>query len=195
MTRTGVIAIALLLPPKANAQPPSEPQIASDPEHPTVVGKELASSDVEQEPRRHRGHFPQGWFLPVGLSVAGAAHPTSPTALAVGAEASVVAFPVAEGNWVGAYVDAVHELDNDLTRVSIGPEFGFVLIGVDGGFVVQRSERGTHYGGAVRPMLSFSFLTVYGRWGWLSDDERFREIGVLLKFPIHLVDADFTSGG
>jgi hypothetical protein len=191
--RIAVVASLLLLPARADADPRPALEIASDPEQPTVVGNELASLEREREPRHHRGHFPQGWFLPVGLTAAGTAHPKLPTASTIGGEASVVAFPVGDGNWIGGYVDVVHELGNDLTRISVGPEMGFTLVGVDGGLVIQHSERGTRYGGAVRPMLSFSFLTVYGRWGWLADDERFREIGLLLKFPIHLADADFSG--
>jgi hypothetical protein len=175
--------------------------IATDPSAPSdgapAEGASVAAEEPEPEPDYHprrRGHFPSGWFLPVGLTLAGSAHPSAPTSFAFGAEVSAVAFPVGEGNWVGGYADVVHETKNELTRASLGLEMGYTFVGVDGGVALQTSAAGTHWGGVVRPMLTTGFITFYGRWGWFAGEgERFREIGVLLKFPIHLAEADWNE--
>jgi len=171
--------------------PPQELQIAVDPEHPEVVQYSGGRAMPDHYPSpRHRGHFPEGLFLPVGFGVASASHPSSATSLDLGLEASVVVFPIGPGNWVGAYTDLYHETKNELTRASLGLEAGWAFIGVDGGVVMQSSDRGTHWGGVVRPMLTMTFITFFTRWGWLKDDERFLEIGALFKFPIHLSELD-----
>ncbi|MBK9001790.1 MAG: hypothetical protein IPM35_39205 [Myxococcales bacterium] len=174
------------------AAPDRPLEIAEDPEQPTQVGYHGGDAPPPSHPHR-RGHFPEGLFLPVGLGVAGAAHPNLPTALSFGAEASVVAFPVGHGNWVGAYSDLYLEPKNELTRASLGLEAGFIFIGVDGGLLMQASENGTHWGGVVRPMFTLGFLSVFARWGWLKGDEDFREIGCLVKFPIHLMELDLDE--
>lgn len=188
--RQGGLAFGLLASATrvAAAEPASELQIATDPDRPAIVGYEQSTPEPELRHHRH-GHFPEGVFLPLGASVAAASHPSSPTALALGAEASVVAFPVGPAMWAGGYADLLYEFRNDRTRASFGPELGFTLIGVDGGVVVQSSANGTHWGGVVRPMLTIGLLSVFARFGWLEDDERFVEIGALAKFPIQLHDS------
>lgn len=171
---------------------PAPLEIASDPERPTDVGRPSGPAERVSEPRR-RGHFPEGLFLPVGFSVASASHPSTPSSLALGAEASLALFPFGHGNWAGVYTDVIHETKNELTRWSFGLEAGFVLVGVDGGVVMQVSDAGKAWGGVVRPMLTLAFVTLYGRFGFMKDAEDFREIGALFKFPIHLMDVDFDE--
>jgi hypothetical protein len=189
--RLSLIVLTLSWAAAARADPERPLEIAEDPREPTQVG--YTPNEPPPAHPRHRGHFPEGLFLPVGFGVAGAAHPNAPTALSLGLEASVVVFPVGHGNWIGAYTDLYHEPKNELTRASLGVESGFTFIGVDGGLVMQASENGTHWGGVVRPMFTLGFLSLYARWGWLKGDEDFREIGCLLKFPIHLMELDLNE--
>jgi len=173
-------------------EPKPELQIATgeNGEAPAMAGGDDGSPPPGYVPPRHRGHFPEGLFLPVGMSFAGAAHPRSDSSFALGAETSLVLFPVGEGYWAGGYGDVVYETTNELTRTSLGLEFGFTFIGIDGGVVAQFGNGETHWGGVIRPMLSASLLTFYGRWGFFAHADDFREVGVLLKLPIHLVDSE-----
>ncbi len=132
-----------------------------------------------------------GWFAPVGMNIGGASHPTSSTGVLIGAEASVVYFPLPEGTWAGGYVDALYDSGSKKARMSIGPEFGMAFVGIDGGLVIQPGAGKMDLGYQARVLLTFGLFAVYGRWGKLPGlevDSTFREIGVLLKFPILLRD-------
>jgi len=132
-----------------------------------------------------------GWFLPVGFTVAGAAHPAADTGLVAGVEGSLAYFPLDYGTWAGGYVDAVYDTGTKRARFSIGPEFGFTFIGFDGGLVVQPGPDRTAIGYQGRVLLTMGLLSFYARWGKLPSldvDATYREIGVLVKWPILLRD-------
>jgi hypothetical protein len=152
------------------------------------------SENAEPEstaPRHHRGHVPEGWFLPVGVNIGGAVHPSADLGYLFGVEGSLVYFPLPHATWGGGYVDAVYDTGTKHARFSVGPEFGFTFIGLDGGLVVQPGTERTAIGFQGRVLLTLGVVSVYARWGKLPAldvDATFREIGILLKFPILLRD-------
>jgi hypothetical protein len=91
-------------------------------------------------------------------------------------------------SWFGGYADAVWLSARDRVRLGVGPELGFLMFGVDGGPLIEIDERGARGGIAVRPLLSFVFVHVYARFGRTFGDRgsTFREVGMLLKYPIDL---------
>jgi hypothetical protein len=91
--------------------------------------------------------------------------------------------------WVGGYVDAVRDFKTDTTRISLGPEFGAHLFGLDGGLLLEQGDQ-TRTGVTVRAALTLAAVAVYGRYGRYFDDQPerdFIEIGLLLKLP-HAID-------
>lgn len=85
--------------------------------------------------------------------------------------------------WYGAYVDVIHDYGADQTRASIGPELGFMMVGVDGGLLVQLSDD-RRVGFTMRPVVTFGVLTVYARHNRFADsmpDNKTWEAGVLIK--------------
>jgi hypothetical protein len=126
---------------------------------------------------------PQGLYLPVGINVGYAAHP-SPGAV-VGPEVSIVQFDN-ELHWFGAYADALWDTGWSVGRASIGPEVGVGMLGVDSGFMMQLDHGKATPGFVARPVLTVGWVAIYGRWGYLFDaHEAFGEIGLLVKYPVH----------
>jgi hypothetical protein len=125
----------------------------------------------------------------------GSAAGQGPATFLVGAELSI-----AKGTegfaWLGAYADTVWLPDRDRVRLSMGPEFGFLMFGVDGGPVFELDERGSRGGIQVRPLLSFVWAHIYARFGRTYGDHGsdFREFGLLLKYPIDLKELSRTIG-
>jgi hypothetical protein len=90
--------------------------------------------------------------------------------------------------WVGIYGDVLRDTGSDTTRISIGPELGRELIGVDGGLLVQLGDQ-RRWGFTVRPCLTVGLVALYGRWGHLVDDEPRQDVvetGILVKLPLRL---------
>ena len=145
-------------------------------------------------PSRAEWSEPLGPLLLPGVNV-GSAAGQGPATFLVGAELSI-----AKGTegfaWFGAYADAVWLPDRDRVRFDMGPEFGFLMFGVDGGPVLEIDERGSRGGIQVRPLLSFVFVHFYARFGRTYGDHGsdFRELGLLLKYPIDLKELSRTIG-
>jgi hypothetical protein len=70
----------------------------------------------------------------------------------------------------------------------MGPEFGFLIFGVDGGPMFEVDERGSRGGVQVRPLLSFVYVHFGARFGRTFGEHgsNFQELGLLLKYPINL---------
>lgn len=129
--------------------------------------------------------------MPVGVNLGGVSHRQGQSGAVLGAEASVVLFPVGEGDWSGFYADSVYDTSDHRVRMSTGLEVGIGFLGVDGGPLLQLGGGPVHFGLQIRPMLSFGVLDLYDRWGVVygkKQHDNFHEIGVLLKFPIQVVD-------
>lgn len=83
--------------------------------------------------------------------------------------------------WAGLYTDVARDFAIDATRFTIGPEIGYSIVGLDGGFVHQFGDAAVS-GYAIRPVVTIGFATAYFRHERFSDGTT-NEFGVLLKFP------------
>ena len=86
--------------------------------------------------------------------------------------------------WGGLYADVTRDFAADFTRMSIGPELGFTMLGVDGGLLAQLGDD-NRFGWTVRPVLTIGVISLYWRHGQFRDEmpnASFNEIGVLLKW-------------
>jgi Zn-dependent M28 family amino/carboxypeptidase len=125
---------------------------------------------------------PSGLYLPMGITT-GASFGASVNAY-VGAEASAV-YLWRTLFWLGAYVDVNRALGASAWRVGAGPELGYKLLGLDGGYVEERSGARRRRGGAVRAVLGGAPVALVCRGGALGGDF-FMEVGLLLKWPFAL---------
>lgn len=132
--------------------------------------------------------FQPGLYLPVGMNIGTSLHRDLPPGVLVGGEISLTDWDdVLPRGWVGGYVDALWDSGAGALRASVGPELGWRFFGVDLGYVFQASPQGVHHGLAVRPVLTFGFFAIEGRYGHLFGEVRgadFFEVGVLIKVPI-----------
>lgn len=136
--------------------------------------------------------LPSGWVLPVGVNLGAARGSNAARGIVVGPEISVVNFEDKHrGFWFGAYADALYDTGASQLRLSIGPEAGWALLGVDGGLVLGAGNGGTHAGVTMRGLLTLGVLAGYVRGGAIFDDKHtsFAEFGVLLKIPYPLTDS------
>ena len=85
-------------------------------------------------------------------------------------------------SWFGAYVDVLRDFGVDEFRGSVGPEFGFGPIGVDGGLLVSRDSNDTDLGWTARALITSGIVGVYGRYLKFPGEPRSGEFGVLLKY-------------
>lgn len=88
--------------------------------------------------------------------------------------------------WYGVYGDAIYHSGAEALRMTIGPEVGLFLLGVDGGLLVEKQHTETRFGFAVRALFSAAVLTPYLRYGHVLTGEghRYFESGVLFKLPM-----------
>jgi len=132
--------------------------------------------------------FPEAWYLPIGVT-AGAVARHGGSGGVLGAEASVARFPI-ENDWFGGgYVDALYDFGNRRTRLSLGPEIGYRLFGLDGGLAAQTGGGRTDLGWYGRGFFTLGVFSIYARTGSFPgapDPRAFLEGGVLLKWPIQL---------
>nr|HEX4313353.1 hypothetical protein [Kofleriaceae bacterium] len=95
--------------------------------------------------------------------------------------------------WLGAYIDGVYDTHGNVVRISLGPEVGWEMFGLDGGFLVR--EQGGHVspGFAVRGVLTFGYVQLYVR----GESARTGEAGLLLKWPfaVHARDRVRSPNG
>ncbi len=128
---------------------------------------------------------PKGVFLPTGINLGGSIDRIGGSGFVLGGETSVVAH---DGNWLwyGGYLDANHDFGASETRLSIGPELGYTVLGLDGGYMLLLDGGAAKHALVVRPVLTLGILSGYFRSGWLLDGQGdwFGEAGVLLKYPI-----------
>lgn len=149
-----------------------------------VVAAALVARPAGAEPRPYL----TGWYAPAGVVIGASQHPAQSNGLVLGVEQSLVhqRGPRA-GWWGGLYADLLRDFGSSTTRFSAGPELGYGLIGVDGGFVTflqGSADRGVQG----RLLFSLGVLSLYGRAGWLPTGAHpsFTEVGLLIKWPISL---------
>jgi hypothetical protein len=143
------------------------------------------SAFADAMPKMH-----DSWFLPFGLSTAYALHKYSSNGFAGGLELSVVHND--DFFWQGAYADVVRDFENEHTRLSLGPEIGVMVLGIDGGYLLDTGKGTTRHGFCVRPMFSLGIMMLYGRVDQLlgAEHETIGEIGLLFKYPVLLHEGE-----
>ncbi|HTE54905.1 MAG TPA: hypothetical protein VK698_28825 [Kofleriaceae bacterium] len=129
------------------------------------------------------------WYLVSGVNV-GSVIEEAVADFMLGAEVSAARL-FRRGNWYGVYADGLRDFRRDTTRLSLGVEGGYSMVGVDLGPVMELGGDETRFGMRGRLVLTGAWLTVYGgpviRFGDVGDEERFTgEIGILVKVPIPL---------
>lgn len=91
--------------------------------------------------------------------------------------------------FVGGYVDTAFDFSSESARISLGPEIGYSLFGVDGGYVLSIGYEGqVDHGVTVRLFVTCGYFVAYGRVGHLfgGAGHTWSEWGFLLKLPIRL---------
>lgn len=147
-----------------------------------VVPGVADASDEVQEP-------PRGWYLLVGGPIAFTNTTAAPALVAVGAEASLACWACTGApTWAGGYADIVHDFGAEQTRISVGPELGLLIFGIDGGLLAAVERDATSLGLVGRITLSAAILHLYFRGGGTFGDHGFGyiEAGLLWKAPFLL---------
>ena len=160
------------------------PMLASD-------GSPSADDPMSAPPVRPHHWNPWGFFALVGGNLSATLRPGQPGGGAnLGLEASS-GYSWDTGYWFGGYADLVRTLGADTTRISVGPEFGYLFFGLDGGYLVEWGEQiPRHDGINIRLSLGIGVCSFYIRSIWLFEVEPrlFVESGFVLKVPLHLID-------
>ncbi len=106
----------------------------------------------------------------------------------VGGEMSLVWLK--EGLWGGLYADGLYDFGHSAATVSVGPEIGYALFGLDGGvafrFGRDGEEDSPEIGYHARALLGMGGFALFGRYGiWPNSQtaEHVVQIGLLLKMP------------
>ncbi len=144
-------------------------------------------------------------FVAAGPLVGGSIH-EGPNGLLLGGELSAGWLRTNPPNdetapfWLGVYADGLHDGGSDTGRVSIGPELGYFIFGVDGGVVRETGGAGrSGFSGRVtlsipvtwndrakHPRLS-TVTTVslyFRRVIWRGESAGHGEIGLLVKWAL-----------
>jgi hypothetical protein len=134
-----------------------------------------------------------GWFVLPGVNLSASKVDHKPAGPVAGSE---VSFAHLRGDtWLGGYLDAVGDFQSERFRLSIGPELGANIAGVDGGFLAEVGRGGPRYGYTYRVMLTCGYVTFYLRDGeFPKDHASYYELGALLKVPMRLF-RDLTPSG
>lgn len=126
---------------------------------------------------------PAGLYFPVGLSTG--ASLGNGAGFYLGGETSAV-YLSRSLFWLGGYADAKRDFGGGAWRVSAGPEIGYGVAGVDGGYLVEYAGGKQRQGFAGRAVVGVSAVSLACRVGALGSD-LFAEIGLLLKWPFAIV--------
>ena len=87
-------------------------------------------------------------------------------------------------NYTGLVVDALFDWKRDAMRMMIGPEIGWAPIGIDGGYLLDRTGGVTRHGGAVRLFLSMGIAAIFVRYGNIKGAPDFVDWGMMIKIPL-----------
>jgi hypothetical protein len=150
----------------------------------------LAGSTTARDARAWGESRLRGVYAPAGLVLGASQHPQQKNGLILGGEQSLVFYAgTKRDTWIGLYADFLRDLGPGRTRLGLGPELGWGILGFDGGFVAEFGGRRTFTGIEARVLVTFSVLAVFGRTGHLfggAPEPAFFETGLLLKFPFAL---------
>lgn len=132
------------------------------------------------------GPWLTGWYAPSHLTLGMSIHPEHSNGMIVGLQQSLVYQIGPRANWWGGISgEILHDFGPSWTRASLGPEVGYGVIGLDTGFFTLRRDHKLEAGVQGRVILTIGILEVFGRWGEVMGEERFRfgEIGLGLGWP------------
>lgn len=150
------------------------------------------ASEVAEKERSRTWDTWQIW-APVGGTLGASFNPKKlDNGVVLGGEGSI-AFVNHDFLWAGGYVDAVHDFGANATRITIGPELGLLIFGVDGGLVLSTRD-GVHAGMCGRLLMTVGALAAYARVGTVFSSPQegtYGELGILVKIPIPIE----TGGG
>jgi len=129
------------------------------------------------------------WYLLSGVNL-GAAIEDAVAEFLLGAEVSAARL-FRHGAWYGVYGDGLRDFRRETTRLSLGIEAGYRVVGVDVGPLVELGGDESRAGIRARVVLTGAWLAVYGgpvvRFGDVGDTGRVTgELGFLVKFPLPL---------
>ena len=129
--------------------------------------------------------YQPAWFV-LGGATGGASFGSTSNGGYLGAEVSVAR--LLRGWWYGLYADAEYDFGMGTPTVSLGPEFGYWVLGVDGGVGIRPGEDETFaVGPRIRGLLTVGLVSLYYRHAyWPGDRENrtVRQVGLLLKLPL-----------
>lgn len=127
-----------------------------------------------------------GWYAPSHLQAGVSIHPERSSGLVLGLQQSLVYQVGPRASWWGGISgELMHDFGPSWTRVSLGPEVGYGVFGVDAGFFAIRRDGKGEAGFQGRLVLTIGVAEVYGRLGEVMGEERFRfgEVGIALGWP------------
>jgi len=172
------IALLFLAPPDAGP-----PRPARTPNLATLPGRSVPDTDHK------RTGFGKTFFIPVGVNIGGAMGQYG--AFHVGGEISAVwmsspldleqpFFPF----W-GLFADALF-VPGKGSRFTVGPEIGWTILALDGGYEGIAYASGYRHGLVVRALTHVPnlFLSLYARGHYVSSGFPFFDFGVLFKLPL-----------
>jgi hypothetical protein len=124
------------------------------------------------------------WYLLGGVS-GGGSLASDDNGGFVGGELSLVR--LRQGRWVGAYVDGGYEFGQDAPFLSLGPELGVSVVGIDGGAFLRFDDDGLALGPQGRLVVGLGLFSVYARYAYMLEAERNEhivQIGAMFKMPM-----------
>jgi len=146
-----------------------------------VLGCSAASADVGPPFLRE-----DALHLLPGVSLGGSFGPDDTQHLTLGGELSAAYFmgDSRPGYWVGAFVDGHAEVGGDGGRVSVGPQVGWMILGLDVAYVLATTGDGVHHGVSGRFSLTIGIVALSFRLGYAGGT--FGEVGLVLKLPVQI---------
>jgi hypothetical protein len=140
-----------------------------------------AEETEETHPAISVGYQP-AWYLMAGAT-GGAAFRSAGTGGFVGAEASVVRMH--NDLWFGLYTDGAYDFGRRSPVLSIGPEFGYDVLGLDTGAGLRWSSGAPVAGVMSRLSVNTGVVGFYGRHiYWFGPQSHAIQAGMTLKFPL-----------
>ncbi|MCA9538992.1 MAG: hypothetical protein KC620_08885 [Myxococcales bacterium] len=94
-----------------------------------------------------------------------------------------------QGIWVGGFADATWDFARDALLVCVGPQFGYMVLGLDGGGAARLRDGAFDYGAQGRLLIATGPFALYGRYAWFPEGETHMvQIGLTIKLPLWASD-------
>ena len=126
--------------------------------------------------------YKPAWFLMGGTTGGASFHEEGPGGFA-GAEFSLLR--THRDWWVGGYLDATYDFRTRAPTASIGPEVGYMFMGLDGGVAVRRRNADFEPGVMGRLSATAGVFGLFGRFNYWPTVETYTiQAGATFKFPL-----------